>query len=44
MRRALPLLLLLAGLACLSIGVFFEEPGVVFSRAAHICLECIGIG
>ena len=44
MKRALPYLLLAAGLLFLVLGVFGDEVKIVLSRAANICLECIGIG
>ena len=44
MKRVLPWLLLAAGLLCIGIGVWRQEWSVVLSRAAHICLTCIGIG
>ena len=43
-RRALPILLLALGAVFLVLGVFRGEVAVVLSRAANICLECIGIG
>ena len=43
-RRALPFLLLALGAAFLVLGIFRGEAAVVLSRAANICLECIGIG
>ena len=43
-RRALPILLLALGAVFLALGVFRGEVAVVLSRAANICLECIGIG
>ena len=43
-RRALPVLLLALAAAFLALGVFRGEVAVVLSRAANICLECIGIG
>jgi len=43
-RRALPLILLALGAGFLVLGIFNGEIAVVLSRAANICLECIGIG
>jgi len=37
-------LLLLAGLACVGIGVFRGEAMEVARKAIFICLECIGLG
>ncbi|MBQ1470384.1 CD1871A family CXXC motif-containing protein [Schwartzia succinivorans] len=34
----------LAAAALLSAGIYFNEPRLVFGKAARICLECIGIG
>ncbi len=43
-RRALPTLLLALGAGFLVLGILGGEVAVVLSRAANICLECIGIG
>jgi len=43
-RRALPALLLALGAGFLALGILGGEVAVVLSRAANICLECIGIG
>jgi len=43
-RRALPLILFALGAGFLVLGIFNGEIAVVLSRAANICLECIGIG
>lgn len=37
-------LLLMAAIAFIIYGVTREEYLVVLKKAAHICLECIGIG
>ncbi len=42
--KRIPLVLVIMGIAFIFIGVFRSEPAVVFQKAAHICLECIGIG
>ena len=43
-KRVLPFVLLALGAGFLVLGIFDGEVAVVFSRAANICLECIGIG
>lgn len=43
-KRALPFALLALGVGFLVLGLFGGEAAVVLSRAANICLECIGIG
>lgn len=43
-RLALPFLLIAGGLALACFGAAREEMAVVLTKAAHICLECIGIG
>lgn len=43
-RRAIPVILLALGAGFLVLGVLDGEVAVVLSRAANICLECIGIG
>jgi hypothetical protein len=37
-------LLLLAGLACVGIGVLRGETAEVLRKAVTVCLECIGLG
>ncbi|MCI6463884.1 MAG: hypothetical protein MSA90_00240 [Faecalicatena sp.] len=32
------------GIAFIAVGVYRDEIGTVFMKAAAICLECIGIG
>lgn len=43
-RSALPYVVLALGAALIALGVFRGEVAVVLSRAANLCLECIGIG
>ena len=43
-RHAIPIVLLALGAGVLVLGVLDGEVGIVLSRAANICLECIGIG
>ncbi|MDP3448275.1 MAG: CD1871A family CXXC motif-containing protein [Eubacteriales bacterium] len=43
-RRGLPYLLLALGAGFITLGIYGGEVAVVLSRAANICLECIGIG
>jgi hypothetical protein len=43
-RRAVPIILLALGAGFLVLGLLDGEVAVVLSRAANICLECIGIG
>lgn len=43
-RLALPGLLIAVGLALACFGTARGEMAVVLTKAAHICLECIGIG
>ncbi|MPM19270.1 hypothetical protein SDC9_65691 [bioreactor metagenome] len=44
MKRALPFILLGLGAVFLVLGIYGDEVKIVFTRAANICLECIGIG
>ncbi len=44
MKRALPYLLVTLGVVFIVLGIWGGEVAVVLSRAANICLECIGIG
>lgn len=43
-RRTIPYILLALGAAFLVLGILNREVTVVLTRAANICLECIGIG
>lgn len=44
-RHMLPALLLLAaGLICITVGVLHGESRIVLIKAINICLECVGIG
>lgn len=36
--------LAIIGLLMMGIGIYRGEMSVVFEKAIHICLECIGIG
>lgn len=43
-RTALRLILLCAGVILLAAGIFRGEVALVLTKAANICMECIGIG
>jgi hypothetical protein len=43
MKRALPFILLGLGAVFLVLGIFGDEVKIVLTRAANICLECIGM-
>lgn len=38
------ILLLIIGIAFLTIGICRKENAIVMAKAINICLECIGIG
>lgn len=44
LKRALPFALLGLGILFIVLGIWGGEVKIVLSRAANICLECIGIG
>ncbi|WMJ90521.1 CD1871A family CXXC motif-containing protein [Anaerocolumna sp. MB42-C2] len=43
-RLLMSLALSLSGIFMMAMGVMRGEVEIVFSKAIHICLECIGIG
>jgi len=43
-NKAIPLLLVGAGVVFIVLGVYRGEVAIVFTKAVRICLECIGIG
>ncbi|MBF1352890.1 MAG: hypothetical protein M3I20_05320 [Mogibacterium diversum] len=43
-KRLIPAALIVAGIVMLIIGASRGEIMTVFSKAATVCLECIGIG
>lgn len=43
-KRILTRLLLLAAAVCLAVGAAQGQSAQVLTKAARICLECIGIG
>ena len=42
--NAAALLAICLGAALTAAGVFLSQGGMVFTKAARICLECVGIG
>ncbi len=43
-KRILRLCCMLAGAACICIGIRLGECAVILQKAVKICLECIGLG
>ena len=43
-KRAATFILLALGLALIIVGIVLGQPDSVFSKAAKICMECVGIG
>ncbi|MBQ6388642.1 MAG: thioredoxin [Mogibacterium sp.] len=43
-RLIIALLLLVLSVSLVTVGVMRGEVPVVFTKAVHICLECIGLG
>jgi hypothetical protein len=44
LRRIVPLLITILTAGALVAGLFFGSTRLVWEKAAHICLECIGVG
>jgi len=40
----IPVLLMIVGLGMCAVGAVMGEAGVIFMKAARICMECIGLG
>lgn len=43
-RRTATVLALILGAALTGLGVLAGQPSAVLTKAARICLECVGIG
>ena len=44
MAGRIPVLLMILGVVMCVIGAVTGEAGVIFMKAARICMECIGLG
>ncbi len=42
--RSKAVLVLMVGVVCIAVGLSRGEDVMVFNKAIHVCLECIGIG
>lgn len=40
----IPVLMMIVGLGMCVVGAVTGEAGVIFMKAARICMECIGLG
>lgn len=43
-KAAIPILLLIVGVAILFFGIWRKETVSVLGKATKLCLECVGIG
>jgi ribosomal protein S12 len=43
-KRIITISLIAAGIILIVVGIALKQPESVFSKAARICMECIGIG
>ena len=43
-RIVVPALLIVAALALIAVGIASKQLTAVWSKAAKLCLECVGIG
>ncbi len=43
-KRIVTISLIAAGIILIVVGIALKQPESVFSKAARICMECIGIG
>lgn len=43
-KRIVTVSLLAAGIILIAVGIALKQPDSVLSKAARICMECIGIG
>ncbi len=43
-KRIITVSLIAAGVILIVVGIALKQPDSVFSKAAKICMECVGIG